>query len=958
MAGGEGGAAIVAGKPGESPLWERVESGEMPPKVPLDPAEKAALRDWIAAGATWGTDPIDPYQASTSRRAGRDWWSLKPVRRPAVPEVGREDWPRSPIDRFVLRKLEAEGLRPAPEADPRVLIRRLRFDLTGLPPTPEEVDAFLADREPGAYERLVDRLLASPDHGVRWARWWLDLARFGETNGFEHDEARPNAWRYRDWAVDELNRDLPYDVFARLQIAGDAINSDDPGAIAATGFLVAGGYDAVGQSQQSEPARNIARADELEDIIAAVGQSFLGLTVNCARCHDHKFDPIRQAEYYRFAAALDGVRAGDRDLPRAGFRQGLRRAGQGSRRDEGPPPGEPQHPRRRGLARRDRGRRRARPPTSACRPTPPRHERRKRLAGLDHVPGQSAVRPGAGQPALAGPFRRRPGRDAQRPRLQRRHSRRTRSCSTGWPRSSSRRGWSLKAMHRQIVTSSAPIASRRGSTRRRWPRTRATACSGGRPRSGSRPRWSATRCWPSPGPSTPPSGGPGFHDRDVSLAPKTSIVINLEADPAGPGLNRRSLYRWWGRSARSGLLDAFDCPDPSTTAPKRAITTTPLQALALMNNALVLHLSDAFAARLSREDEADRVDRAYRLAYAGRRPDPEERARARPAGRAVRPLDPGPGPLQLERVPLCRLIAGGSSRGSAAGWRPRRRPALMLRDGTLQASVPGESDPRCPHFAPKAKRAIHICLCGAMSQVDSFDHKPGLIAAHGQSLKTPATRDDVFFGQVGLLRRPDWDYRQGGQSGLWISDLFPNLREVADELTVIRSMVADTANHTPATFQQNSGFRLNGYPALGLVAELRPGQRVGRPARLRRDPRRPRVPRRRGDQLVQRLPARAASRGRRPPPGHADRRPLPRPEGRARGRRGDALEFLAADATAGTSRPGRGRTPSRPGSRGTSWPRGCRPRSRWSPTSTASPPRPGPSTGSTAPRPPTSAGPA
>jgi Protein of unknown function (DUF1501) len=163
--------------------------------------------------------------------------------------------------------------------------------------------------------------------------------------------------------------------------------------------------------------------------------------------------------------------------------------------------------------------------------------------------------------------------------------------------------------------------------------------------------------------------------------------------------------------------------------------------------------------------------------------------------------------MSIDRRGFFSWVGGGLATAAAA--------SLMFRDGTLQAAVPGESDPRCPHFAPKAKRAIHICLCGALSQVDSFDHKPDLIASHGKSLAKPASRDDVFFGKVGLLRKPDWDYRPGGQSGLFISDLFPNLREVADELTMIRSMVAETANHTPATFQQNSGFRLNGYPAMG-----------------------------------------------------------------------------------------------------------------------------------------------
>ncbi len=286
----------------------------MPPKSPLPTAEKAALRDWIAAGAGWGTDPIEPFTVTTSRRAGRDWWSLQPVRRPQPPPVRRAGWVRAPIDAFVLQKLEAGGLSPAPEAEKRPLIRRLSFDLTGLPPTPEQVDVFLNDASPDAYERLVDRYLASPQYGVRWGRWWLDLARYGESNGFEYDEFRPTAWRYRDWVVDALNRDRPYDEFARLQLAGDVLWPDDPGAVEATGFLVAGAYDTTGQNQISVPMKAVVRSDELEDMIGTVSQTFLGLTVNCARCHDHKFDPVRQVEYYQIASALSGVRHGERDL--------------------------------------------------------------------------------------------------------------------------------------------------------------------------------------------------------------------------------------------------------------------------------------------------------------------------------------------------------------------------------------------------------------------------------------------------------------------------------------------------------------------------------------------------------------------------------------------------------------------------------------------------------------------
>ena len=282
MRGGKSGPAIVAGNPDESVAWERVESDEMPPKEPLPATEKAALRDWIAAGAVWGTDPLDPYQATTSRRAGRDWWSLQPIHRPTPPEVHRSEWIRGAIDTFVLQKLQPAGLTPSTDAGKRQLVRRLSFDLLGLPPQPEDIDAFLNDDSIDAYERLVDHYLASPQYGVRWARWWLDLARYGESNGFEFDEFRPNAWRYREWVVDALNRDRPYDEFARLQLAGDVIRPDDPSAVEATGFLVAGAYDTAGQSQQSVAMKAVVRSDELEDMIGTVCQTFLGLTVNCA----------------------------------------------------------------------------------------------------------------------------------------------------------------------------------------------------------------------------------------------------------------------------------------------------------------------------------------------------------------------------------------------------------------------------------------------------------------------------------------------------------------------------------------------------------------------------------------------------------------------------------------------------------------------------------------------------
>jgi hypothetical protein len=172
---------------------------------------------------------------------------------------------------------------------------------------------FLADDSPAAYERVVDRLLASPRYGERWARNWLDVARFGESQGFEYDRPRPNAWRYRDWVIAALNNDLPYNEFIRLQIAGDVLRPQDPLAVVATGFLVAGPWDEAGQKQQSAVMKAVVRQDELEDLVGTTAQTFLGLTANCARCHDHKFDPIPQVDYYRFASALSGVRHGDRE---------------------------------------------------------------------------------------------------------------------------------------------------------------------------------------------------------------------------------------------------------------------------------------------------------------------------------------------------------------------------------------------------------------------------------------------------------------------------------------------------------------------------------------------------------------------------------------------------------------------------------------------------------------------
>jgi hypothetical protein len=302
--------AVVATKPDESPLWQRVRDNEMPPKKPLPADERTILQAWITAGARWGSDPINPFRFSTSSRAGLDWWSLQAVPKVTPPAVRNHEWARTPIDRFIQAKLEAKELFPSPTVDRRTLIRRLTFDLTGLPPSPEQVAAFLTDTRPDAYERVVDRLLASPAYGERWGRHWLDVVRFGESDGFERDLPRFSAWPYRDWVVGAINRDLPYDEFVRMQLAGDVACPGDPEALAATGFLVAGPHDIV--IPASDTMKESMRQDELEDIVGTVGQTFLGMTVHCARCHEHKFDPVSHKDYYRLASALAGIGHGER----------------------------------------------------------------------------------------------------------------------------------------------------------------------------------------------------------------------------------------------------------------------------------------------------------------------------------------------------------------------------------------------------------------------------------------------------------------------------------------------------------------------------------------------------------------------------------------------------------------------------------------------------------------------
>src|SRR5213592_4064344 len=356
LKGGKRGSAIAPGNAEASLLYKAVQrDGElkMPPgKTGLTPSEVSALRDWINAGAHWES-------AAPATAAGPSWWSFrKPVRRP-IPAVKHGALVRNPIDSYILAKLEQNGLHPAPEADRRTLVRRAYFDLHGLPPSPEQVEQFVSDPSGDSYEKLIDRLLASPRYGERWGRYWLDLVRYADTSGFETDNFFITAWRYRDWVIKSFNDDKPYDTFVQEQIAADELwstNMDLEGTLKlpkekeenvtrriGTGLFTLGSFP-IEFTYYGDQFRAEWQADAVDTVRGAL----LGLTVACARCHDHKFDPISQRDYYRMTALFAGsverevplgslfdVQTNSRNFPLLNQAQLLKRMARGGGRGRG-----------------------------------------------------------------------------------------------------------------------------------------------------------------------------------------------------------------------------------------------------------------------------------------------------------------------------------------------------------------------------------------------------------------------------------------------------------------------------------------------------------------------------------------------------------------------------------------------------------------------------------------------
>jgi len=662
----------------------------------------------------------------------RNHWAFQPPTRPTPPSVQNRNWARNPIDSFIAAGIEANGLSPSPEAERTTLLRRVSFDLIGLPPTHDEIVAFVNDRTADAFEKVVDRLLASPQYGVRWAQHWLDLARYADTDGFEFDQARPDAWRYRDWVVDALNRDLPYDQFVRLQLAGDEIAPDDPSAFVATGFNRC--YpDMVDLNDQG-----LRRQNALNDITETTGLVFLGLTIGCARCHDHKSDPIRQADFYRLQAFFSAARfRDDYPLVRAPRRRAYERAVTAWRsevasiqasilriekpiRDKlapGLPMGaldlavaaynKPEAERSPAevrivydLLRRD-GRikaddwpslldagaaaeharlidrleqvRRAAPPAQPTargideagnRAPPTYFLKRGEFAAKGPVVEAAFPAVLASAPTVIVPLAESTGRRtalaewltrAGHPltacvvvnRLWQGHFGRglvdtpsdfgrmggepTHPELLDWLASELiERGWSLKALHRLIVTSSTYRQSSKLAVAPNLdPENHWLSHQNRRRLDGEAIRDALLSAC---GQLNPALGGPGV------FPPLPSELIKLSSKGAiwpvsadARDQNRRSLYIFIRRNLRYPFFEAFDRPDTNASCPRRPVTTTAPQALSLLNSRLSGESARALAMRVEREEGAGfdaRVERAYLLAL-GRRPDQAERSLAR-----------------------------------------------------------------------------------------------------------------------------------------------------------------------------------------------------------------------------------------------------------------------------------------------------------------------------------------
>jgi cytochrome c553 len=635
-------------------LIAHTEEPHMPHKAPKLPyAAIEAIADWIDLGAPYDRPLVERKDLAKPNTQtslpGSDFWSFRPLASVEPPNVHNAAWCRTPIDRFILARLEGKGIAPNGPAARRMLVRRLSFDLLGLPPAPEEVEAFVADAAPDAYERLVDRLLDSPHFGERWARHWLDIARFAESHGYEQDYDRPFAYHYRDYLVRALNGDQPYDEFVRWQVAGDELAPEEPWASVATGFLGAGAFP----TQLTEAEFESARYTELDDMAATTGQAFLGLSVGCARCHDHKYDPIPSEDYYRLAATFTTTIRGEIDLvlePGAKpTKVQVTSEGYPRTKHHADERGFPHfYPATYVLSRGDVNQKKAEavpgvlrvlssngldswwtaPPPGWSR-TPFRRARLARwLTDTEGGAGALAARVivnrlwqhhlGRGLVATPNDF----GAQGDRP---------THPELLDWLAGELvHGGWRLKRLHRMIVTSSVYMQDNRSDeSRAAVDRENALLW-----------RFTPRRLEAEP-------------IRDSMLA----VAGRLDEALYGPGSldverPRRSVYFFIKRSQLVPMMMLFDWPEPLVSLGRRAVTTTAPQALMFLNSPLGRHCAEGFASRLTGDDESA-VRRAYQIAF-HREPTAGEQALA--VGFLDRQRAYHEGDDRRARVDLCQAL--------------------------------------------------------------------------------------------------------------------------------------------------------------------------------------------------------------------------------------------------------------------------------------------------------------
>jgi hypothetical protein len=670
--GGNSGPAVVPENLDESLLFQAISGADgvepMPPDTRLSPAVVADFGNWIKMGAPDPRLGTAKHEATPTSGSAKllDWWSLRPLRKPRAPAVkpALAAWARSPIDHFILAQLEVHGLLSSPEAERRDLIRRLSFDLTGLPPTPQALHEFLNDTSPGAYERLVDRLLASPHYGERWARHWMDLVHFAETHGHDQDRIRPNAWPYRDYLIRSFNRDTPYSRFVAEQIAADALFPEDPGLVVALGMLAAGPWDesSLRDIRDDSIDRQIGHYIDRDDMVATVMSTFASATVHCARCHDHKFDPISQEDYYSLQAVFAGT-----DKAERGY-------------DADPALGRLRHSLAADLKRID-GRDSAQSGwlRAELAALPPQ---RLVFAGAsDFVPDAGHKPPGGprpvwiltrgdihspARPAVPGTFSVGPVLAARFPVSRAEDESARRVCLARWIadprnpltwRSIVNRAWqhhfgrglvatpndfgrmgalpshpelldwlaatflesgaSLKRLHRLIVTSAAYRQSVHDQ-----PAFGSTDADNVWLWRQNRRRLDAESIHDAilqvAGRLDTRMGGPSI--QQFTLSPGvhvTPVVDYTRYDLDGPGSCRRSTYRFLFRTLPDPFFDALDAADSSSLTPVRNESSTPLHALELLNNPFVLHQCEPFANHLRAAGPrlSDQIRFAFELAY-------------------------------------------------------------------------------------------------------------------------------------------------------------------------------------------------------------------------------------------------------------------------------------------------------------------------------------------------------